>query len=137
MFEFEVHQKRSGLSVTMDPDLAKDVVMVLDVLIDLVRSVRIKAEAREADRKAKSERLRKKREREFDRRSLEIYGRYLLYYNASGDHKAARIAVKNDFHLELFADVDIYVTRGRQIAKKQARRDLRGAEKHILEREAA
>ncbi len=137
MFEFEVHQKRSGLSVTMDPDLAKDVVMVIDRLVSLAQTLRRKAEAEASIRKAKSERLRKKREREFDRESLEIYERYLLYYNASGDHKAARIAVKNAFHLELFADVDLHVARGRQIAKKQARRDPRRAKKHILEREAA
>lgn len=133
--DYTVKATRGGLSLKIDRDIAQSLVVLLDTLKDLLVVIRSKAAAQAAEKKARSARLRKKQEKEFNSRSIDALKKYMIYLEATDSPKAARAEVARDLKLERASDVDIFLARGRKLTgtpKKQLRREKRSLEMEVV-----
>lgn len=142
MFDFDVTLADSGtITMTLSPELATDIVLILTTLVDMARVLRGKSRADRAARRAANPEDRARRQAECDAKALDVLSRYEWHLADGKNKKAALQAVKKDFNIG-YDDVQYYLVQGRKLTKpkkgkKRPRADRAEAEKTLVLKEAA
>jgi hypothetical protein len=116
---FTLSHVNGKITLEADPDMARDLIYVISVLLELSKTIRSKVIHARAFATATNEEDIKRRQLEFKTRSSEIYRVFQKHLNngCAGDKAAALQCIRKDFNLG-YGEAKIYTIEGRRIGKE-------------------
>jgi len=118
MRPLETKRIRGGIRIKASPEIARDLLEVVDCLLDVLREVRIQADIAEAQCRAKNVRIKAQGDKAYRGKSLAVYKSYLVALGeVDGDEARAVESIKKKFFL-LSVDARLMIAAGKRFSKR-------------------
>ncbi len=112
-----VHKHNTTVSIQCSSDIADDVITILEKLLSISKTFKIKMRIADAEKKAEDPARRQMQEEQYNKHALSVYRKYEKRKGQGLKHSQIVKSLKIEFDIGYY-ETEIAVTSGRQIQKE-------------------